>query len=424
MRLALFVLLVLSLAGCRPKAPDLPEGGVRLVYWTSPNPQERAMAERLAAEWQAMHPHVEIVVRPIPAGQSSEEVILAAVAGGTTPDLCSNIWPGLVADLVRAGGVLALDEMPGFDTLATSRLPDGMADLFRSPDGRLYQWPWKTNPILMLYNPAMFEEIGQQEPPATYSAYLDAAERLSALPGKRWMGYRDIRPIWWQRYFDFFSLYIGASEGQTLFDTRGDLAIDTTATREVYGFLQALYTRGFFPKTTFQGNPFLEGRIATEFTGPWSAAFLEENAPAGFRFDYAPLPVPDHHQGPVHTYGDFKNIAIFSRTRHPEEAWKFLQFLVSREADLRLLTEARQIPVRRDLLSDPYFRSVFETQPYLRRFAEAAPYARSVDAVPGFAEMLDAVALGMERAVYATETPAEATASTVRRIQMIHAWKR
>ena len=144
------------------------------------------------------------------------------------------------------------------------------------------------------------------------------------------MGARDIRPIWWQRYFDVYPLYLAASGGQTLFDMAGTLDIDEPALREVYGFFQTLYAEGYFPLSTLQGNAFAQRRVATEFTGPWTAAWLVENAP-DLRFDFAPVPIPDGFAGESVTYGDYKNIALFSSTRHPEAAWAFAQFLVSPE---------------------------------------------------------------------------------------------
>ncbi|HYE58170.1 MAG TPA: extracellular solute-binding protein, partial [Rhodothermales bacterium] len=189
-------------------------------------------------------------------------------------------------------------------------------------------------------------------------------------------------------------------------------------------FFQTVFERGYFPVTTFQDNPFLAQRIATEFTGPWSAAYLAENAPETLDYDYAPLPVPDGHTGPVYTYGDYKNIAIFSTTRHPREAWRFVQFLVSEAADRRLVEVTRQIPLRKDIATDAGLDSFYTANPAIRRFAEAAAYTRGVDAVPQLQEVLDAIAQGFERAVYLAETPAEATASTQRRIRLIADWAR
>lgn len=421
------VVLGLVAAGCTGST-DRDESGdvVRLTYWPAQNEQERRLANELVAEWNTAHPDIQVTAQPIPAGQSSEEVLLAAIVAGTTPDVCSNIWPGIIGDFVRSGGVLALDQFAGFDSLMSDRVPTELADQFRSDDGRFYQLPWKTNPTMMLYNRDMLAEAGYEHPPRTYSEYLDAAARITAdLDGDgqtdRWMGYRDIRPIWWQRYFDFYSFYIGASGGRTLFRA-GEPALDTTAAATVFDFFGSVYRNGYFPLTTYQGSAFAATKIATEFTGPYNIAWMEENAP-DLNYGYAPLPAPDGHTGPLYTYGDFKNIVIFSNTEHPEEAWRFVRFLVSREADMRLLETTRQIPVRRDLLDDSTFAAFFEEHPKVEPFARQAPYTRGVDAVPSFQEILDAVALQFEAAaVYGVRSPREAAREAVDRIRVIHEW--
>lgn len=399
---------------------------VRLTYWPAQNEAERRLANELAAEWNETHPGIQVNVQPIPAGQSSEEVLLAAIVAGTTPDVCSNIWPGVINDFVRSGGVLALDQFAGFDSLMQARMPAQAAEQFRSEDGHYYQLPWKTNPTMMLYNKRMLSSVGFDRPPQTYSEYLEAADKVTAdLDGDgqidRWMGYRDIRPIWWQRYFDFYAFYIGASGGRTLFRD-GEPALDTSAAALVFEFFGDLYENDFFPLTTYQGSAFVSSKIATEFTGPYNISWMEENA-SGMDYAYAPLPAPDDHQGPLYTYGDFKNIAIFSSTEHPEEAWQFARYLVSRDADRRLLETTRQIPVRRNLLSDSTFAQFFAENPMVKPFAEQAPFTRGVDAVSSFQEILDALAQQYEAAsVYRVRTPREATLEAVERINMIHEW--
>ena len=405
------------------------DGPVELVYWTSQNPQERAVADTLVARWNRTHPGVRVAVQPIPAGQSSEEVILASIVAGTTPDLCSNVWPGVLHALVRAGGVVALDEMPGFDSLMAARVPPELVERFRSPDGRFHQLPWKTNPILMMVNPAMLREAGVTSVPRTYSEYLRAAALVTKDTDgdgrtDRWMGTRDIRPIWWQRYFDVYPLYVAASGGRTLFDPEGHLAIDRGAMADVLGFFQTLYARGDYPRSTLQGNAFAQGRVATEFTGPWTIGWLAENAP-GLEVDFAPVPVPDGADlggGPPVTYGDYKNIALFATTRHPQEAWAFARYLVSPEADRLLIEATRQIPIRSGLLEDEALRPFFDEYPSMRRFAEQAAATRGVDAVPNLPETLDAVAQGYERAIYGVETPAQAVRSIEDRIGVLQAW--
>ena len=194
----------------------------------------------------------------------------------------------------------------------------------------------------------------------------------------------------------------------------------------VLGFFQTLYARGDFPRTTFQGNAFAQGRVATEFTGPWTIGWLAENAP-DLQVDFAPVPVPDGtppSATPPVTYGDYKNIALFATTRHPREAWAFAAYLVSPEADRLLIETTRQIPIRRGLLQDPALAPFFAANPTMRRFAEQAAATRGVDAVPNLPETLDAVAQGYERAVYGVETPAEAVRSLTDRIAVLADWAR
>lgn len=423
---------VLLVTGCQRPAPlpSLETKNVRLVYWTAPNPDELAWAQALVAEWEANNPGVEVVVQPIPAGQSSEEVLLAAAAARTTPDLCSNIWPGIVEDFIKAGALVPLDGFPDFDSLFTARIPETVRASFRARDGRFYQFPWKTNPIMMFYNMQLLQEVGVEQPPRTYHEYWEVARRLTADTDgdgviDRWMGYRDIRPIWWQRYFDYYAFYIAASGGRTLFDPQGRLAIDTVASNRVFAFFARLYAMGAFPKAvwTSGGSRFLKGQLATDFIGPWHLSWLEKNAPPTLTYGVASIPVPDEHEGPVYTYGDYKNIVIFSTTQYPEIAWRLVRFLVSREADRRLLERTRQIPVRQGLLEDPYFAPVFEKYPLLRHFAEQAAYTRSVDSVPDLKEILDVLAQEFEAAaVYGVRSPAEATRRALRRIQLILDW--
>lgn len=400
----LLPLLLTLFAAC--DAPDSgPAEGIELVYWCAPNPQEVRLAEAMVEEWHRLNPDIRIKVQPLPAGQSSEEVLLAALAAGTTPDVCSNIWPGIVPDFVRAGRLIALDTLPGFDEAVGARAPEGLIPSNRSADGHLYHIPWKTNPIMMQYNASMFQDAGLSAAPRTYSEFLAAADRLTIDADgdgrkDRWMGTRDIRAIWWQRYFDMYPLYLAASGGKTFVED-GQVRIDREAMKSVLGFFRTLYKQGAFPMSSPQGNPFLSAKIAMEFTGPWNISYLERNAPEGLSYAFAPIPVPDGHEGPVYTYGDHKNIAIFNTTKHPEASWRFAKFLISKQADMNMLRITRQIPLRGDLLTDPEFQAYFAQDPLLSVFARQAAYTRSVDAVPDLKRLFDALSRRYERsAVY------------------------
>lgn len=428
----LVIICILLLSSCGAPSNDSGDDRtdvIRLTYWPAPNPQEMELADSLVRTWNRNNPHIQVRMQPIPVGQSTEEVLLASIAAGTTPDVCSNIWPGALYDFTRAGGLIPFEKFSDFDSVLTSRVPSELLETFRSPDGSIYQIPWKTNPVMMIYNKRILREMGYEEPPRIYSEFIRMGRELAERRenDKRfdvWMGERDIRPIWWQRFFDFLPFYYAASGGKTLFENHNVAFVNEYA-EAVIAFFSECYREKVFPRTfSHQQDPFLLGRMATNFAGSWQIPTIRRYAPH-MEFGVAPLPVPDDHEGPIYTYGDFKNISIFSTTRYPEASWEFVKFLIEAEHDLLLLEIANQIPVRGDLLTNPLFTDFFNENPDMVLFADQAVYTRSVDEVADIKEILDALSQEYEAAVvYGRRSPAEAIQRAARRAELIIEWNK
>ena len=224
--------------------------------------------------------------------------------------------------------------------------------------------------------------------------------------------------------FDFYPFYIAASGGRTLLSAGRPSFGDSTAA-EVFAFFRECYGRKYFPRTYFPGgDPFLLEKTATHFAGPWEVATIRKFGPH-MDFGVAPVPVPDGHRGPVYTYGDYKDISIFSTTTHPKEAWEFVKFLVTAEHDLLLLRICDQIPVRGDLLNNPLFAGYFRENEAMTGFARQAACTRGMDDAPDLKEILDAIAQEYEScAVYGRVPPAEAVHDAVSRTNLIIEWNR
>ena len=427
---SLGILLLICLPACSERQDSLaPKGNavVNLTYWPAPNPQEIQLADTIVRMWNRMHPQIQVRMQPIPVSQSTEEVLLAAIAGKTTPDVCSNIWPGALREYTQAGGLVALDKFSDFDSIAAARVPRELLELFKSSNGHYYQMPWKTNPVMMFYNIGMLKLAGVQKAPRTYSEYYSAAKKVARDTNNDgqmdvWMGERDIRPIWWERLFDVYPFYIAASNGETLFKN-DNVAFENADAEQVFGFFQQCYNHGYFPRTFFQGgDPFLLEKKATHFAGPWEIATISKFAP-NIHFDVAPLPVPDDHRGPVYTSGDYKNIAIFSTTEHPKESWEFVKFLITARHDLLMLEITNQVPVRGDLLTNPLYARYFSENPLMVKFAQQALHTRGMDTVADLKEILDAISQEYEIcAVYGRKTPAEAVRDAAQRCRAIIKW--
>ncbi|MCH7974534.1 MAG: extracellular solute-binding protein, partial [Bacteroidetes bacterium] len=182
----------------------------KLLYWSSNNPYEIEFAKYIVNKWNKENPDKAFIkFQPVPEGQSSEEIILAAVVGETTPDIYSSMWQGDVEAYAQAGVVIPFDTLDGFIDFIYERCDSSVVDEMRSQDGHIYQIPWKINPIMMIYNQNIFRELGLNNPPHTYSDYLAASELFKKdVDGDgyvdRWFGYSEVIVTWWQRFFDFY----------------------------------------------------------------------------------------------------------------------------------------------------------------------------------------------------------------------------
>ncbi len=380
----------LCLAGCSQSRPE----GV-MTYWCATNSFEIEFARQVVAEWNQDSTHLPVRFQPVPAGQSSEEVILAAIVGRTTPDIYSNIWPGVIEQYRGAGAVVRLDEFADFDSVLHARLPEELIEQFRSPDGGFYQFPWKANPLLLYYNQGLLEEAGITELPRTYEQFFALAPKLvKDFNGDghydRWMLDPNVQAEWWQRFFDFYTFFIAATGGETLLAGH-DVQLDRPETEAVLSFFRRGYQEGYFPLSIFQEDIFLAQKVVFHISGPWAISQLEKYKTEDMQYGITLLPVPQVGDEPVHTYGDPKNIVIFSTSRYPQQAWEFVKFMTSRAADRSLLEVTNQLPMRRDLTTDPQYRDYFEDHPKLEIFARQVPYIVGTDHTIYLQEIFDII---------------------------------
>jgi multiple sugar transport system substrate-binding protein len=130
-----------------------------IKIWYSNNEFEVKWGKSMVESWNAAHPDQKIDAQEIPAGKSSEEVIGAAITAGNAPCLVFNTAPVAVPQFQKQGGLVALDTFPDGAQYIKDRTGD-LADQYKSTDGKMYQLPWKSNPVVLFYNKDMFAKAG------------------------------------------------------------------------------------------------------------------------------------------------------------------------------------------------------------------------------------------------------------------------
>jgi len=386
-----------------------------ILYWCSNNSDEIKFAKISTDEWNKNNPNDQVKYQAVPEGRSSEEIILAAVVGNTTPDIYSNMWQGDVEAYAQAGVLIALDSLKGFNDFLYERCDSSVIEEIKSLDGHIYQIPWKINPIMLIYNVNLIKDLELQGPPKTYSEFFNASQKFQKdFDGDgyidRWFGYSEVEVTWWQRFFDFYPLYLAASGGAPLVKNN-QAVFNNKYAIEVFSFLQEMYKKNYFSKEKLSARQdvFLAGVTATRFTGPWEIAHAEKFKPKGFEYEYTFMPVPDGHKGPVYTYGDPKNIVIFKTCKDPQAAWNYIKTMISNEGDLKLLAITNQLPRRKNLNSNPFFNDYFINNPKMKIFADQSEYVKGTDASPVLKEIFDLISQQYEACVvYGKKTPEEA----------------
>jgi len=328
--------------------------------------------------------------------------------------------------MVRAGAIVPLSDLPGFEGYVRARSPPGTLEQFRSGDGKVYQLPYKANPQMLIYNRALLKEAGVR-PPRTYSEFLDAAARLTRDrdgDGRtdQWAVGLVIDNTWFKRWDDLYPLYTAASDGDTLLRD-GKVRFDGPAMVGTVRFLREIFAKGYAPRSFFTHQLFLQGRLAMT---PGSAPNIPGlEAHGGVDYDFMPGPVPDGHRGPVYAFGDIKSIVVFSTTKNRAAAWAFLQYLTSARADLELMTITGQLPMRRDLTTTPPFSEYLAAHPRLGKMAHHLDHIRATDDTVHLVEMLDVLSQMYETAVlYGLKSPERAVSDAAARVQrVVEVWK-
>jgi len=384
---------------------------ITLTYWPAANPPETRLAIRLARQWNKENPGVQVRVQPLPAGRSSEEVLLAAIVAKATPDVSSNVSSALLARLVRAKGVVRLDNRVATAARLRERTNSAMLASLRLPDGGIYAFPWKTNPEMLMYNVDLLAAAGV-EPPRTHSELLGAFRRLTHDTdgdgrADKWGLWATLKTTWYERFYDFYPLYLASSGGETLV-VDGKVVFENDAAVAALELFRRGFAEGGLPSSNFAigRDPFIDGTVAMKIIGPWFLKELNELKVRGLRFDVVPIPAADSTDpDKQYAFADLRSIAIFSTTRHPEAAARFVAYLTSPEADRLLIEEASQLPYRRGLAADPRFTASLRSWPTLSTYAKYVERTRDIDIDPDVVEMFDLISEAYEEAAIYRKVP-------------------
>jgi multiple sugar transport system substrate-binding protein len=356
-----------------------------IKIWLSNNTEELAWGKAMVADWNAKNPKEKVTAQEIPAGKSSEEVIGAAITAGNAPCLVLNTSPAAVPQFQKQGGLVPLENFKGAVAYLKAR-SGATLDQYASADGKHYQVPWKSNPVMIFYNKDLLKKAGvstTNPPLATYADFLATSRKIvksGAAPDA-------IAPSptseFFQPWFDFYPLYAAESDGKQLV-ANGKATFDDAAGQSVANFWGTMYKDGLAPKEKYNGDSFADKKAAMAIVGPWAVPVYKD-------INWGVAPVPTSTGMPadqIHTFSDAKNIAIYSACKNQGTAWDVTKFATSKDQDGKLLEKTGQMPLRTDLAAA--YPAYFKANPAYKTFGAQAARTVEVPNVTGSIEIWQA----------------------------------
>jgi multiple sugar transport system substrate-binding protein len=341
--------------------------------WLSNNTEEVAWGKAMVAAWNTAHPKELVTAQEIPAGKTSEEVIGAAITAGNAPCLVFNTAPAAVPGFQKAGGLVALDSFPDGKTYVEART-GATADQYKSPDGKFYQIPWKSNPVMIFYNKDIMKKAGvdaEKPPLATYDEFLATSKKIVSSGAAKAAIWPSPTSEFFQSWFDFYPLFAAETGGKQLVED-GKAAFDSAEGKKVSNFWRTMYAEKLAPQEKYPADSFADKKAAMSIVGPWAIPVYKD------KVNWGAVPVPTSTGKPadqIYTFSDAKNVAIYSACKSQGTAWDLLKFATSQEQDGALLDKTGQMPLRKDLAT--VYAEYLTKNPAHKMFADQA--ARTVE---------------------------------------------
>ncbi len=364
------------LAGCSGKRSD--GGRVTVTFWHSCVSSTVPALNELIDRYQKEHPGVEIKAQYVPTGDALVQKLITAVQSNTAPDI-SWIHADFLQDLVQADAIYRIDDLLGGpDSIVRNDLEDIFPALVRQAQwrGTLYSLPMEATGIGLLCNRELFRTAGldPDQPPRTWEELKSFASKLtldrngdgkfdqvgffvpvfpSSGPLGGWMVWQ-----WYAFLFQAGGDVINTPQTEVLYSSDAGVRA-LTLWREIYRDLRLNsftidYEVAFASKT-----------LAMTLDGPWNIPRWKEIK--GLDWMVAPLPA-----GPVKraTVAGGEYLALFKQTRHRQEAWEFMKWIIRPEIQAMWSMKSGYLPVRRAVHGIPEYQKYLEENPALKAYVD------------------------------------------------------
>jgi len=357
--LARVVVLAAALCGAA-----LAQAATELTVWHAYRGDEKAAFEKVVAMYNASQKAVVVRTLAVPYDAYADK-ISASIPRGKGPDVFIFAQDRL-GGWVEAGQTIEPIDFFLDDKVKNALVPGMMAAMtYRDT---VYGLPLNYKSIAMIYNTALVKA-----PPKTTGELIKLAKSMTdKATGHFGLAYEYSNFFFHAAVMNAFGGQVFAPGPKPVIDSPQNVA----AVKEMLKWYRTDGVLPADPSATLISSLFNEGKAAIVFSGPWFLGEVSDKV----HYAIAPLPTVDAAGGkPLRPWLTVEGVYVSAGSKAKEAAYRFAEYLISRDAALVLALEGGQLPTNKSVYDDPQvarnptlaaFRKQLETAVVMPNYAE------------------------------------------------------
>ena len=365
---------------------------ITITFWHSFVASTFPALEELITTFESEHPKIQIKAQYIPTGDALVQKLITAIQSQTAPDI-SWIHSDFIQKLVEANAIYNMRNfIDGIDGLNKETMNDIFPPLLQAAKwcDTLYAMPMEATSLALLYNRDLFRQAGldPNHPPENWDELYEHTLKLTVDKDgdgdiDQYGFYVPVFPasgslsIWMVLQWSPFLWQAG---GEFINSYQTEVRFNREAGVQALAFWKKLYDAMNFKTFSLAHDlAFFSQHLAMVMDGPWNLPRYRKLT----NVDWAVAPLP---AGPVKraTYLAGEYLAIFKQSRHPQEAWKFVKWILKPEVQARFSIKSGYLPVRKSVLNLKSYQEYLNTDPALRAFVDQMSYGQAREAIDFF----------------------------------------
>ncbi|PLZ50734.1 ABC transporter substrate-binding protein [Fischerella thermalis] len=335
-------------------------------------PDAQPWKEGIIKDFESKNPGIRINIIEGPnATNLLEDLYTSAFILGDSPYDLINMDVIWTPKFAAAGWLLDLTDKVTESELTAFSPKDVEGGRYK---GRLYRIPMRSDVGMLYYREDLLKQAGFN-PPETFTDLIKISQALKQQDKINW-GY-----IWQGRQYEgLAAMFVEILQGFGGFWVNPntlEVGLDRPETLKAIAFLKETIATGISPPgvTTYQEEEtrriFQSGQAVFLRSWPyvWPLA-NEKDFPIRGKIAIKPMvSAPGENSGAC--LGGW-GLGISKTTKHPQEAWKAIQYFTSEAAQRRFILQAGFVPSRRSLFTDPQIVATYPHYPQLLEVVEQA----------------------------------------------------